>query len=184
MYKRIFSFFPSKHALSLIVIFALLIVLCLVLGSLLQYYFTVWTPSTLRLAKFLVYAPFMLLAISICHYFKVGTSKNPRVSGKGPFCPCEEIEIPENDLAAFDKLFAYGTAIDKGEEHLGRFIDKYQLTDKEEEVMRLLLCSDATIRDLSHDLMVSERVCQRHLTSIYEKTETKSRLALLMKYYD
>ncbi len=56
-------------------------------------------------------------------------------------------------------------------------------TPRENEVFALLLDDNLTIQDIADSLFISRRVCQRYLTSMYEKTQTKTRLNLLLKYY-
>ena len=56
-------------------------------------------------------------------------------------------------------------------------------TPRENEVFALLLDDNLTIQDIADNLFISRRVCQRYLTSMYEKTQTKTRLNLLLKYY-
>ena len=185
MLMRIKSYFlNNKHSLSLIIILWLSAAFSLVFGSLLQHHWKFWTHRfhSFFLIVYLVFIILLLLATR--YYAKHYNMSLPAAKPQGTIFPYSPQSIPKSDGKAFAKLFAYGTAINKGEGQLARFIIKFQLTSKEQDVMRLLICSDATIKELSHDLMVSERVCQRHLTSIYEKTETKSRLSLLMKFYE
>lgn len=166
----------NKNLLFILLLFWFLILLSLLLVYLWPGSWHFCTKCALVLTGLIFYSALLLLC----------NSKPRKVvpSEKNSLVPYQRQTVPTSDNLAFAKLFSYGVAINRGEEHLKLFVKRCKLTTKEEEVMRLLLCSDACIRDLSHDLMVSERVCQRHLTSIYEKTGTKSRLALLMKYYE
>ncbi len=59
----------------------------------------------------------------------------------------------------------------------------WAFTPREMEVFQLLTDGDLTIQDIADQLFISRRVCQRYLTSMYEKTGTKTRLNLLLKYY-
>lgn len=174
----------NQYLISLLAILGLFIILGLYLGSLLQFHWVIWTHKNISSAHYILY-PILTLLAFVIRCFYLYKNRLPLSAEKEKLLiPYRPGIIPRSDGKAFAKLFAYGTAINKGEEHLVSFIVKFNLTDKEQDVMRLLICSDATIKELSHDLMVSERVCQRHLTSIYEKTETKSRLSLLMKFYE
>lgn len=167
----------NKNLLFILLLFWFLILLSLLLVYLWPGSWHFCTKCALVLTGLIFYSALLLL----CNSKPRPTDPSPKESTLVPY---KQQTVPISDNLAFAKLFPYGVAINKGEESLRLFVKKCKLTNKEEEVMRLLLCSDACIRDLSHDLMVSERVCQRHLTSIYEKTGTKSRLALLMKYYE
>ena len=66
---------------------------------------------------------------------------------------------------------------------LESFSATYGFTPRETEVFELLTDDGLTIQDIADRLFISRRVCQRYLTSMYEKTETKTRLNLLLKYY-
>ncbi len=173
-----------RYAISLVCILWLLIAISLIIGSLLQFHWGIWTYKTFSSSRFIIYPTIVVLTILLGYFIQWRKNKKELSEKEKSLFPYHAQKVPKNDGKAFAQLFAYGTAISRGEEHLDIFIRKFRLTEKEQEVMRLLLCSDATIKDLSHDLMVSERVCQRHLTSIYEKTGTKSRLSLLMKFYE
>lgn len=77
-------------------------------------------------------------------------------------------------------------AADGGSEpggELGAFIRQFQLTAREAEVLAAVLESDGTIRMLADELHISERMVYRHLSSIYEKTNTNSRATLVRMYY-
>ena len=63
------------------------------------------------------------------------------------------------------------------------FAEKFLLTDREQEVMKLLLTSDENVQDLAGELFISRAALYRHLTSLNEKTNTKSRIGLLQFYY-
>ena len=64
-----------------------------------------------------------------------------------------------------------------------RFMVAYDFTPREMEVFELLLDDSLTVQDIADRLFISRRVCQRYLSSMYEKTGTKVRLNLLLKYY-
>lgn len=63
------------------------------------------------------------------------------------------------------------------------FAERFSLTDREQEVMKLLLTSDGNVQDLAGELYISRAALYRHLTSLNEKTNTKSRIGLLQFYY-
>lgn len=62
------------------------------------------------------------------------------------------------------------------------FIQLYGLTERESEIARQVLLKGESIKQLSQELFISERVLYRHLSHIYEKTGTDSRMSLLIKY--
>ncbi len=62
--------------------------------------------------------------------------------------------------------------------------DYFQLTPKEEEVARQLVMTEMKTQEIADALFVSRRVIQRYISSIYEKTGTKSRVGLYQLYHD
>ena len=63
------------------------------------------------------------------------------------------------------------------------FVSKFSMTPRETEVLQIVLTTSATTKEIAAQLSISERVCQRYLTSIYEKTGTSSRIDLMLSYY-
>ena len=82
-------------------------------------------------------------------------------SGSAP----RELHVPD-DSAAF-----------------AHFCETYGLTQREADIMRIILRSDLPTTQLSGELHVSERTLYRRLSALYQKTGTDSRVGLLMKYY-
>lgn len=69
------------------------------------------------------------------------------------------------------------------EERLRIFADSFSLTEREREVLKVLLVSDENVQDIAEELMISRAALYRHLTSLNEKTGTKSRIGLVQFYY-
>lgn len=63
------------------------------------------------------------------------------------------------------------------------FIVNYNITEREAEVLERILNTDDGIKEMAKELIISERVLQRHLTNIYRKTNTKSRIGLCLLFY-
>ena len=63
------------------------------------------------------------------------------------------------------------------------FVAKYQFTPRETDVMEKILVSDEGVKEIAERINISERVLYRYLSSLYEKTGTKSRIALLQLFY-
>ena len=66
---------------------------------------------------------------------------------------------------------------------LQNFAELHELTPREKEVLELILSKEGTGKELAKELLISERVFQRYLTSIYDKTGTNSRIGLILYYY-
>lgn len=66
---------------------------------------------------------------------------------------------------------------------LGAFAEKYSLTKRETEVFEALLNSDDSAKDLAKQLFISRAALYRHISSLNEKTGTKSRIGLIQFYY-
>lgn len=69
-------------------------------------------------------------------------------------------------------------------ERLPEFIATYRLTPREADVFKLLLGDADTNAAIAAELNISLRVMQRYVASIYEKTGTQTRAALIKLYYD
>lgn len=67
--------------------------------------------------------------------------------------------------------------------HFARFAEEYRLTDREQEVLRELLESDESIQDIAGKLYISRTALYKHISSLNEKTGTRSRIGLIQFYY-
>ena len=56
------------------------------------------------------------------------------------------------------------------------------LTPRETEVLEKLLTTEDGVQEIADSLYISRRMLQRYIASIYEKTETKTRLGLFQRY--
>ena len=70
------------------------------------------------------------------------------------------------------------------EDFLKDFTVKNNLTDREAEILSLVVRSDVSIKEMAESFYMSERVMQRHLSSIYSKTNTYSRVGLCVAFYE
>lgn len=68
------------------------------------------------------------------------------------------------------------------QERLKLYARHYSLTPREAEVLERLLTTDDDLQEIADSLYISRRMVQRYVSSIYEKTETKTRLGLFQKY--
>lgn len=69
------------------------------------------------------------------------------------------------------------------EERLQQFSRAFLLTPRETEVLHVLLVSDENVQEIAEQLLISRAALYRHITSINEKTNTKSRIGLVQFYY-
>lgn len=68
-------------------------------------------------------------------------------------------------------------------EHFRQFSETFKLTAREQEVLKLLLTSDDSVQNMAEQLFISRAALYRHISSLNEKTNTKSRIGLLQFYY-
>lgn len=69
------------------------------------------------------------------------------------------------------------------EEVQAEFISRSGLTPREEEVLRAVTADERPLKQVADDLEISLRMVQRHLTSIYSKTDTQTRAGLTRAFF-
>ena len=70
------------------------------------------------------------------------------------------------------------------EERCAAFAERYQLTPREAEILAAVTADDRPLKQVATDLGVSLRTVQRHLTSLYNKTETQTRIGLTKLFWE
>lgn len=75
-----------------------------------------------------------------------------------------ERELPSNEMQL--------------EEKLKKLYTKYEFTPKEIETFKKLVTTEMGVQEIADEMGISRRVLQRHISSIYKKTETKTRIGL------
>lgn len=68
------------------------------------------------------------------------------------------------------------------QERLKLYARNCSLTPRETEVLEMLLTTDDDLQCIADRLYISRRMVQRYVSSIYEKTETKTRIGLFQSY--
>lgn len=68
-------------------------------------------------------------------------------------------------------------------DYFAQFAEEYHLTDREQEVLRELLESDESVQDIAGKLYISRTALYKHISSLNEKTDTRSRIGLIQFYY-
>ena len=82
--------------------------------------------------------------------------------------PTEELPSESRELSPQERLKLYAR--------------RCSLTPRETEVLEQLLTTEDGVQEIADSLYISRRMVQRYISSIYEKTETKTRLGLFQSY--
>ena len=82
--------------------------------------------------------------------------------------PTEELPSESRELSPQERLKLYAR--------------RCSLTPRETEVLEQLLTTEDGVQEIADNLYISRRMVQRYISSIYEKTETKTRLGLFQSY--
>lgn len=77
-----------------------------------------------------------------------------------------------------------GDAAIDPETHLGDFASRFSLTPRETEVLAAVTADERPLKHVATDMGISLRVLQRHLTSLYQKTGTQSRVGLTKLFWE
>ena len=70
------------------------------------------------------------------------------------------------------------------ETHLADFAARFSLTPREIEVLATVTADERPLKHVAADMGISLRVLQRHLTSLYQKTGTQSRVGLTKLFWE
>lgn len=62
------------------------------------------------------------------------------------------------------------------------FVEEYGLTPREAEVLILVTADERALKEIASEMDISLRMLQKHLTSIYKKTDTQTRAGLTRKF--
>lgn len=91
----------------------------------------------------------------------------------------------ESDCGLEEKSGEAVTIEDDREEDLQfeKFSEAFSLTPREQDVLKILLSSDDSVQNIAERLFISRAALYRHITSLNEKTETKTRIGLMQFYY-
>lgn len=93
--------------------------------------------------------------------------------------PTETTEHPTPNTAPS----ASDATIDS-ETRLGDFASRFSLTPRETEVLSAVTADERPLKHVATDMGISLRVLQRHLTSLYQKTGTQSRVGLTKLFWE
>ncbi|WP_177916889.1 helix-turn-helix transcriptional regulator [uncultured Eubacterium sp.] len=84
--------------------------------------------------------------------------------------------------AFFDGIEAEAENSISESERLEKIAEKFSLTPRETEVLNRLVNTEDALQVIADSLYISKRTLERHISSIYEKTGVKSRIALISIY--
>lgn len=65
------------------------------------------------------------------------------------------------------------------DERLDAFVATFGLTERERDILEVLVVSDQSVQDIATTLFLSRSTLYRHISSINKKTDTASRVALI-----
>lgn len=65
------------------------------------------------------------------------------------------------------------------DERLDAFVATFGLTEREHDILEVLVVSDQSVQDIATTLFLSRSTLYRHISSINKKTGTASRVALI-----
>lgn len=98
----------------------------------------------------------------------------------------ELLVIKEQTQKMEESLVIYGKndILDVKEEMWLSFTEKFAFTERECEVLNKLINTEDALQEISDELDISKRVLQRHITSIYKKTQRSTRIGLMQLYME
>ena len=91
----------------------------------------------------------------------------------------ESQAAPQSDSQALE-----GNKPQTPNQRCAAFAERYALTPRETEVLKAVTADDRPLKQIAADLGISLRVVQRHLTSLYSKTSTQSRIGLTKRFWE
>ena len=65
------------------------------------------------------------------------------------------------------------------DERLDAFVATFELTERERDILEVLVVSDQSVQDIATTLFLSRSTLYRHISSINKKAGTASRVALI-----
>ncbi|MDY5243190.1 MAG: helix-turn-helix transcriptional regulator, partial [Eubacterium sp.] len=85
--------------------------------------------------------------------------------------------VKRNEITAEPKIESTKKA--DSEEKFKIINEDYSFTPREAEVFKLLVTTDNDLQTIADEMYISKRTLERHISSIYKKTQAKSRIGLL-----
>ena len=60
----------------------------------------------------------------------------------------------------------------------------YELTPRESDVLKCIMSTEKSMKDIAEELQISERMLYRYMKQLYQKTGTETRAGLVKAYYE
>ena len=77
-----------------------------------------------------------------------------------------------------------GGGPEEQEDRFWVFAKKFALTEREQEVLHMLITSDDNVQQIADELAISRAALYRHISNMNEKTHTKARIGLIQFYFE
>lgn len=158
-----------KQVLLACVIFHILI---LIEDTIVIFNFDVYTDIMVKINNRSISEDIMSVVYAVAAF--VYAQKAMYSNGKNAEIIREEMEKMEKEVSPF-------VPIDISTEILRNFAEKYHLTGREQEILKVLL-EDKTNQEISEELFISLGTVKSHVHNIFQKVEVSKRNQLLKKY--
>ena len=83
-----------------------------------------------------------------------------------------DVELPDQERKQVEE-----------QDYFSAFADTYALTEREQEVLKMLLASDEEVQEIANRLYISRAMLYRYISALNKKTDTNSRIGLIQFYY-
>lgn len=144
---------------------------------------------------------FVLISVSLLWYYNctqivIGKAEDGAVTGIATgvlngiaagrdLCPeADNTGQPDGESGTEASEEMESREISGSQSRMQRFAECFGLTEREQEVLQILLLSDDGMQEIADILFVSRAMLYRHVAALNEKTGTKSRIGLIQFYYN
>ena len=117
----------------------------------------------------------LLAAISLCLYIFNGQQY---VNNSEAVVEETAVSEEKSDVKSYGK-----TDEESGYDKLAVFGQRYSLTEREKEVLQVLISSEESMSAIANNLCMSRTALYNHIASMNRKTETKARIGLIQFYF-
>lgn len=121
---------------------------------------------------------FVLISVSLLWYYNCTQIVIKKAEGAG----AGNAGQPDWESGADDPKEMESREISGSQSRMQRFAECFGLTEREQEVLQILLLSDDGMQEIADSLFVSRAMLYRHVSTLNEKTGTRSRIGLIQFY--